>query len=259
MDDFKEKYGPWALITGASAGIGLEFANKLAARGLNLILVARRKERLDAIAGNLKGSFNISVKTIQVDLEKANFINSIIDASEGLEIGLLVNNAGYALTGEFLKHTLDEEQGLLHLNCRAPLMLTHLFGRKMVDMGRGGIIFVSSIAAFLPMPLWTHYSASKAYNLYLACGLYYELKERGVDVLALCPGHTKTEFAEVAGIKTKGMDVKPVVNLALKSLGKKPHAVPGLGNRIITFMPRLMSMRGNIKTGATAVRGMLEQ
>ena len=110
------------------------------------------------------------------------------------------------------------------------------------------------------MPRWTNYSASKVYSLHIANGLYHELKDKGVDVLALCPGATRTEFSQVAGIsgEGKGMEAKPVVALALKQLGKRPHSVPGIGNKIITFMPRLMCRSGNIKIGAMAVKAMMK-
>jgi len=204
----------------------------------------------------LKSGYGIEVKTIKKNLEEPDFLEDILQETASLEIGLLVNNAGYALTGDLLDHDLEQEVGLLHVNCRAPLILAHAYGRSMVNRGRGGIIFLSSIAAFLPMPFWTHYSASKVYDLHLANGLYLELKDKGVDVLALCPGNTKTGFADVAGIKSKGMMPEPVVRQALKKLGKKPLVVPGIGNRLITFSTRMMSQLGNIKIGAKVVQDL---
>jgi short-subunit dehydrogenase len=256
MERFKEKYGPWALVTGAGSGIGAEFANQLAGFGLNLVLVDRREDTFDEITGRLTSQHGIEVKVIQKDLEEPDFLPDILQATDSLEIGLLVNNAGYALTGDFLDHDLEQEIGLLHVNCRAPLILSHAYGKMMVKRGRGGIIFLSSIAAFLPMPFWTHYSASKVYDLHIANGLYLELKDKGVDVLALCPGNTKTRFADVAGIKSIGMTPEPVVRQALKKLGKKPLVVPGTGNRIITFLSRMMSRKRNIKVGAKVVQDL---
>lgn len=256
MKQFKEKYGPWALITGAASGIGAEFANQLAALGLNLVLVDRREDLFDEVTGRLTSQYGIDVRVIQKDLEKPDFLPDILQATDSLEIGMLVNNAGYALTGDFLDHELEQEVGLLHVNCRAPLILSHAYGKKMVKRGRGGIIFLSSIAAFLPMPFWTHYSASKVYDLHIANGLYFELKDKGVDVLALAPGNTKTGFADVAGIKSIGMTPEPVVRQALKKLGKRPLVVPGIGNRFITFSTRIMSRLGNIKIGAKVVQDL---
>jgi len=256
MERFKEKYGPWALVTGAASGIGAEFANQLAALGLNLVLVDRREDLFDEMTGRLTSQYSVEVKVIKKDLEEPDFLPDILQTTDCLEIGLLVNNAGYALTGDFLDHDLEQEIGLLHVNCRAPIILSHAFGKKMVERGRGGIIFLSSIAAFLPMPFWTHYSASKVYDLHIANGLYLELKDKGVDVLALAPGNTKTGFADVAGIKSVGMTPEPVVRQALKKLGKKPLVVPGIGNRFITFSTRMMSQLGNIKIGAKVVQDL---
>ncbi len=258
MKGFKEKYGPWALITGASGGIGAEFANQLAALGVNLVLVDRRKELLEENAKKLATEYTIDAKTVHVDLEEADFIKHILPVTDSLEIGLLVNNAGYAITGDFLEHDLEREVGLLNLNCRAPLILSHTFGRKMAERNRGGIIFLSSIAAFLPMPGWTQYSASKVYDQYLANGLNFELKKKGVDVLALCPGETKTGFGDVAGIKNRGMEPEAVVALALKKLGKKPQVVAGISNRIITFFTRFIGRSGNIMIGAKVVQDLMK-
>jgi len=256
MERFREKYGPWALITGAAAGIGAEFANQLAALGFDLVLIDRRQDPLEATTRRVSSQYGVQTKAIRKDLEQPDFLPDILQVTDSLEIGLLVNNAGYALTGDFLDHDLEQELGLLYVNCRAPLMLSHEFGKRMVRRGRGGIIYLSSLAAFLPMPFWTHYSASKVYVLHMANGLYLELKDKGVDVLALCPGNTKTGFAEVAGIRSVGMTPEPVVRYALKKLGKRPLVVPGIGNRIIAFSTRMMSPLGNIKIGAKVVQDL---
>ena len=142
MERFNEKYGPWALVTGAASGIGAEFANQLAALGLNLVLVDRREDLFHEMTGRLTSQYGIDVRVIQKDLEEPDFLPDILQATDSLEIGLLVNNAGYALTGDFLDHDLEQEVGLLHVNCRAPLILSHAFGKKMVKRGRGGIIFL---------------------------------------------------------------------------------------------------------------------
>jgi short-subunit dehydrogenase len=243
---FKERYGPWALVTGASSGIGAEFSIQLAEMGLNLVLVARRKQRLDDLAHQLEERNKIQVRTLRADLSQPDFMSAILLATRSIEVGLLVNNAGFGLAGNFLDHELERELALLDVNCRAPLILTHEFGRKMAERGRGGIIFVSSVSGYLATPLEATYAASKAYELFLAESLGYELKSNGVDVLALCPGNTITEFHELAGIKNvAAMPVKPVVALALKKLGKKPSAIAGWHNRllvsVIKFAPRWVS------------------
>jgi hypothetical protein len=246
MPSFQERYGPWALITGASSGIGAEFARQLAAQGLNLVLVARRKDRLDALALQLSKQHTIETKAVVADLSQTDFMSAIRPATDNLEIGLLVNNAGFALTGGVLDHDLEKELSLLNVNCRAPLILAHEFGRKMVERKRGGIIFLASVMGYLSAPLWANYAASKAYNLFMGEAMWAELRKQGVDVLALCPGATRTEFDEVAGVKSferMGMTVEPVVSVALRALGRKPSVVAGWQNRLLCSLAKFVPRR----------------
>jgi uncharacterized protein len=171
----------------------------------------------------------------------------------------LVNNAGFGLAGHFLEHELEEELGLLNVNCRAPLILTHVFGRQMAQRKKGGIIFVSSVSAYIATPFEASYAASKVYELFLAESLEYELKKSGVDMLALCPGSTQTEFHEIAGSRAVApMLVQPVVELAIKKLGKKPIAIPGWHNRalvyLLKFTPRRIHTRFAGKVMGNLVR-----
>ncbi|MCX8035641.1 MAG: SDR family NAD(P)-dependent oxidoreductase [Candidatus Sumerlaeia bacterium] len=244
MSSFSERYGPWALITGASSGIGAEFARRLAARGLNVLLAARRKERLDALAEELKAG-GVEARSVEADLSRADFLPTLLAAADGLEVGLLVNNAGFGTSGEFLANPLERELAMLDVNCRAPLALAHEFGRAMVARRRGGIIFVASIMAHLSAPYWTGYAATKAHNLLMAEGLWYEMKQRGVDVLALCPGATDTEFKDVAGIRARypQMPVGPVVAAALQALGRKPSVIAGFQNRAAYLLLKLLPRR----------------
>ncbi len=140
MERFKEKYGPWALVTGAGSGIGAEFANQLAGLGLNLVLVDRREDTFDEITGRLTSQHGIEVKVIQKDLEEPDFLPDILQATDSLEIGLLVNNAGYALTGDFLDHDLEQEIGLLRSS-----FLTRLARRWLNSAG-------AVLSFFLPLP-----------------------------------------------------------------------------------------------------------
>lgn len=241
---FKERYGPWALVTGASAGIGAEFARQLAALGLNLILVARRKQRLDDLARQLESAHKVDARTVAADLARPDCISRIVSAVGSLEIGLLVNNAGFGLAGNFLDHELEQELALLDVNCRAPLALTHVFGRQMARRKRGGIIFVSSVSGFVATPFEAHYSASKAYELSLAEALGFELEKNGVDMLALCPGSTNTEFHAVAGSRpVAAMPVEPVVEAAIRQLGKTPVAIPYWRNRLLVYLLKFTPRR----------------
>ncbi len=246
MTSFQEKYGPWALVTGASSGIGAEFAKQLAERNLNLVLIARRKERLEHLGGQLERKHNVRVKTITADLSRPDFMSLVYPVTETREIGLLVNNAGFGIGGNFLAHDLQRELALLDVNCRAPLILAHEFGRKMTERRRGGIIFVSSVSAYIATPFEASYAASKVYNLFLGESLWYELKQLGVDVLSLCPGSTMTEFHEISGTKEfAAMPVKPVVALALKKLGKKPSVIAGWHNRLLVSLVKMAPRRIN--------------
>lgn len=243
-DDFARKYGPWALVTGASSGIGAEFARQLAARGLSLVLAARRKERLDALAESLTRDHGVEVRVVSIDLARRDFLPAIEAAAQGVEIGLLVNNAGFGAKGRFLDSDLDQQLEMLDVNCRASLVLAHAFGRKMAARHRGGIIFTSSTAAFQGTPFTSHYAATKGWGLQLAEGLACELRSDGIDVLALCPGATDTEGPRRTGVDPARVPVKmmattPVVAAALKGLGKKAIVIPGAINRLAYAAVRL--------------------
>lgn len=253
MQNFFGKYGPWAVVTGASSGIGEEFCKQLAALKFNLVLIARRTERLQRLGSALADAHSIQTKIISVDLASNDFLQRVATETESLDVGLLVNNAGFALTGRFLDHKLEDELALLYVNCRAPLMLAHHFGGKMAQQRRGGIINVSSAAAFMPLPFWTHYSASKIYSLYFSEGLWFELKKNGVDVLALCPGSTRTEFATIAGTSMQGMQVEPVVQLAIKSLGRKISVISGVGNALAAVFSRVISRKRAVLIGSMVI------
>ena len=241
---FVERYGPWALVTGASAGIGAEFARQLSEKGLNLVLVARRRQRLEDLARDLESRNKVQVRIVTVDLSQPDFLPTILSVTNSIEIGLLVNNAGFGLAGHLIEHELEKELQLLDVNCRAPLVLTHVFGRQMAQRKRGEIIFVSSVSAYIATPFEASYAASKVYELFLAESLGYEFKKKGVDMLALCPGSTDTEFHEIAGSRpVAAMAVEPVVRLALKKLGKTSVAIPGWHNRLLVYLLKFTPRR----------------
>ena len=194
--NFIKKYGPWALLTGASSGIGEAFASRLAAEGLNLVLAARRKNRLEALAQKLEKQFHIKTKTIGVDLLQQNFLESIKEATDDLQIGLLVNNAGLWKMNSYMEISLEDEFNMIDLNIKAPSVLTHHFAEKMISRDKGGIINVASVLAYMGVPYSAVYAATKAYELVKSEGLWYELKQHGVDVLSLNPGLTKSEMTD---------------------------------------------------------------
>jgi hypothetical protein len=256
MMSFSHRYGPWAVVTGASSGIGEQFARQLAARGLHVIVVARRRARLDALAGELRRDHGVEVGVVGADLSAAAAVDAVVGATKGRDVGLLVNSAGFALTGDLLDHPLEAHVALLAVNVRAPLMLAHRLGPGLLSRGCGGVINVASLAGFLPMPGWAHYAASKAYLLSLSEALAHEWRACGVDVLALCPGATATEFARVAGIEHAGMAVEAVVAEALATLGRRDVVVAGRRNRFVAALTRLLPRRKRTAVGAKVVASM---
>ncbi len=249
--EFHQKYGPWALVTGASQGIGEEFASQLAAKGLNLVLVARRKDILTQLGQKLEVAYGVQTRSIAIDLSIEDCIPVIEQATRDLEIGLLVSNAGraYQPGNAFLDNDLTQEMSYVHLNALTPAKLAHVFGKKMVDRGRGGIIFVASLAAFQAMPHLASYTAAKSYVLCLGEALYFELHPKGVDITVLCPGSTDTPSTHSSGgsgiaERTK-MGVEPVVSAALGALGRKTTVIPGILNRVAHFyLSRLKTRKG---------------
>ncbi|MEW6702127.1 MAG: SDR family oxidoreductase [Bacteroidota bacterium] len=241
----KEKYGSWALITGASSGIGEEFARRLASEKMNLILVARRKEKLEILASKLKEEHKIKVVTAPVDLSKKKFLERLKEFVGEREVGVLINNAGFGSNGEFINANADEETKMVKLNCLAPTILTHYFARPMVERKKGAIIFLGSVVAFQPTPFMTTYSATKAFNAFMGDALWYELKKYNIDVLSLNPGGTSTEFQRVASSSSGPMPrtAQQVVNTAMKALGRKPSVVDGFYNKVLVVSSRLISRK----------------
>jgi len=231
---YAERYGPWGLVTGASSGIGAEFARDIAARGLNVVMVARRGDRLEKLAEELREKHGVQVRTVSADLADPDFMKPIEAATKDLDVGLVVNNAGTWEFGPMLDHGLDSEMRVLEVNTRAPLVLSHTFGRKMAERGRGGIVMVSSGAAYQGVPNQTNYAATKAYLLSLAEGLSAEWKPQGVDVLCTTPGPVHTEGA--ADVDFSRQPLPPVTARAvavdaLSQLGKKTTTAPGFLTR----------------------------
>lgn len=255
---FAAKYGPWALITGASRGLGAEFARQCAERGLNVILLATNAELLKTQADSIKKDYGVDVKILAVDLCREDFLQQIIPLTDSLEIGLLVNNAGISKVGPFLNHTLDYLSKQLSINTRAGLILAHHFGKKMAERKRGGIIFLSSGSAMYGTAYCANYAGTKAYNLIIAESLWYEFAPLGVDVLGFMAGSTKTPGWDANRPKSakfvKVMDVKTTVAEALKALGKRPSHIAGRSNRLgYFFMGKIMSRSGAIRTVSQSI------
>lgn len=241
----KEKYGSWALITGASSGIGEGFAKRLASENMNLILVARREERLKKLSDELKEKYNVSIVIAPVDLSKENFIEDLKKFVEDREVGMLINNAGFGSAGEFANSDVEQQANMIRVNCIAPTILTHRFVQPMKERKKGAIIFLGSLVAYQPTPLTTTYSATKAFNLFMSEGLWYELRDYDIDVLALNPGGTDTEFQKKANTSSGPVSrtVEEVVSTAMKNLGKRISVVDGFYNKLLSFVPRIVTRK----------------
>lgn len=245
---FKEKYGAWAIVTGASSGIGEEYARQLAAMGIHLILVARRIERLIKLGQQLEEKHHISVKSIECDLSKPGFEVDLLKNVEGLDIGLLINNAGMNIEGAFYRGGFERNQQMMYLNMHAPFILAYHFAKVFAEKGRGGILFTGSISSFQSYPYLTHYAATKAYILQLSEGMHYEFKDKNVDITCLCPGITLTEMAKGMKPNILTMEVAPVVKAGLEGLGKTSSVVPGFVNKAMIGISRhLFSRHANLK------------
>jgi short-subunit dehydrogenase len=258
MSNFVERFGPWALVTGASSGIGEAFARRLAEVRMNLVLVARREDRLRKLAEDLQSQYSVSTRVVRVDLSQDNFLSVIEQATADVSVGLLVNNAGIATTGKFLDNDVGSELALLHVNSRAPLILTHHFGRSMRQRGRGGIIFVASTVAFAGVPAMSNYAGSKAQALVLAEGLAKELRNDGIAVLALCPGPTRTALWPAGSGPGSAMPPRAVVDIALKNLGRTTTVVAGWKNSLTALATRLLPRAWNATIFGRVIGGMLK-
>ena len=220
-----------ALITGASSGIGEQFARQLAERGYDLILVARRKDRLEKLAGELSTTAHVITNDLGSD---AADLKKDVDKL-GVDVDLLVNNAGFGLRGRFLELDAERNAEMVRVNCEAVVILTQAFLPAMIEHGRGGVITVASTAGMQPLPYEATYSASKAFALNFTEALHEELRGTGVKMLAVNPGPVPTEWQQVAGYEEVGAEMMPgkieadqVVREALRSYdGNKRSMVPG--------------------------------
>jgi short-subunit dehydrogenase len=242
---------PTALVTGASMGIGEEFARQLAKRKYDLVLVARSADKLTAIAAELTTSYNVEVRTIVADLTVDDAPQNIFDtlAGEGKTINLLVNNAGFGDYGEFAKCVLDKQTAMVRLNISALVALTHLFLPAMQQRRSGAIVNVASIAAFQPMPYLATYAATKAFVLSFSEAIRAENRQYGIKVQCLCPGATATNFGETSGLtaafgnSSQANSVatsESVVAASLAELDRSIVVTGGIGNQLAAGLNRFL-------------------
>ncbi|MBI1651367.1 SDR family NAD(P)-dependent oxidoreductase [Hyphomicrobium sulfonivorans] len=240
--------GKRALITGASSGIGVEFAELLAAQKVNLVLAARRREPMEALAADLRRKHGVDVVVEAIDLAApgaAARLKSSLD-ERSISIDILINNAGYGLQGDFLETPIERTVDMIQLNVTALTELSYLFGRDMAERGSGHILLVASLLAFQAVPTFAAYAATKAYVLNFGEALHDEVRSRGVVVTTLCPGHTATGFDAAAGatvsplLRLLTMKARPVAASGIKGLAQgKASIIAGLSNKMAAFSNRL--------------------
>lgn len=252
MKSLIKKYGDWALVTGASSGIGFEFSKSLAIQGFNLILVARRSELLFTYASEFKKLYNIDVRVVAIDLTEPNAVRSLYDEVSYLDIGLIIPSAGVDEMGEFLTREYADLERMIKLNVNVPTELVHMFGSKLSSRKRSGVILVSSLFGYQGIPLFSTYAATKAYILMLGEALNVELRKKGIDVLVLSPGLTDTPFAHSLEMNLSLLPMfaqkpKSVAITGLRNLGRAATVVPGMLNKFYAWENRLLPRSWPVK------------
>lgn len=253
--------GKWALITGASAGIGIELARQLAAARTNLVLTARRTDRLEKLADKLRAKHAVQTEVLAVDLVRPEAPGEIraFTTAKGIEVELLVNNAGFGVFGYIHENPEVRLLEMIQVNCSAVTHLTRLYAPEMVKRGHGDILIVSSVAAFQAVPFNSAYAATKAFDLIFAEGIAEELRPFGVHVCALCPGATTTEFQEVAQqpdrIFRSPETAEKVARVGLEAMAAgKSHVISGARNRLMVESERLAPRSFIAKMAAKMMR-----
>lgn len=252
-ETYVAQYGPWALVTGASSGIGEAYARKLASLGMNLVLVARRVVLLERLATVLRETYGVECRTLGIDLCVEGCVERLDTETADMDIGLVVSNAGRGIPGSFLAGDRISHVETLRLNALIPMELAYVFGRRLARLGRGGIVFVASIVAYTGSPYMASYAASKSYLATFGESFALEMESSGVDVLVLNPGPTRTEMVNMPGVDMKRlplywMEPKGVAEAGVANLGRRKSVVAGLPNRLMVWMmvkgmPRMLAMR----------------
>jgi uncharacterized protein len=239
-------HGKWALVTGASAGIGVALARELARNGAKLILTARRRDRLETLAAELTGR-GTEVRVVTADLMDPGAAQVIFEATEGagIEVDVLVNNAGLGQYGYVHSSETAQELGQIRVNCETMVALTRLFVPRMVERRRGWVMVLASTASFQPVPFLSTYAATKAFDRFFALGLAEEVAPFGVKVTALCPGPTESEFFEIAGasrFRRGGIQsAEEVARLGVAALARGQRTIiPYFAGRFTAFLVRFL-------------------
>jgi len=262
MIDLVKRYGSWALVAGASEGIGAAFSRALAAAGFDLVLIARRQEPLAALADELRARHGRTVETIALDLAAADLEARLRQVAGARDVGVVVYNAALSIVAPFLDTPLADKQRILDVNTRGPLIAAHVFGEQMAARRRGAIVLLSSLTAFWGSAWVATYGATKAFNLALGEGLAQELAGRGVDVIVTCAGATRTPgFVKLVADRKgpRAMTPEAVAQTTLASLPRRGAFVPGAFNRFAQFvLARFIPRRTAVRIMARETRALLD-
>lgn len=254
---FTEKYGPWAIVTGASDGIGRAVAAELAAARINLVLVARRKEALEAVASELRAQHSVDVRVLALDLVQDSAPADIATGAADLEVGLLAAIAGFGTSGNFVQSRLQDELDMIDVNCRAVVELCHHFGRRFAAQRRGGIVLMSSLLAFQGVPRAACYAATKAFVQTFAEGLRRELAASGVDIVASAAGPVRSGFEARADMRmSTAAEPSVVARATLAALGHRGTVRPGLLSKILETSLAPLPRWGRSRIMAVVMEGM---
>ncbi len=256
----RTKYGSWAVVTGASSGIGQELAIRLAESGLNLVIHGRDSQRLSKLQQKLSSQYGVEINTVAVDLSESTGIDQVIAMAQGLDVGLLIASAGFGTSGLMLNNSIHEETNMLRVNCESLLVLTHHFSQYFAQQKRGGIILMSSIVGFQGVPFAANYAATKAYVQSLAEALALELKPYGVDVLAAAPGPVTSGFGKRANMKMDMTLTPAQIGVPiLKALGRKDTVLPGFLTKFLVYSLRTVPRWGKVRIMKQVMGGMTQR
>ena len=254
-----EKYGPAAIVAGASEGLGAAFAEALAKRGLELVLIARREAVLRDVGTRLSETYGTDVHCYPMDLSKPELESELGELVRRHSIGLGVYNAAYAPVGAFLDQPISELERMLSVNARGPLIFSRVVGAALASRGHGGLVLMSSLAGFQGTPRLSTYAATKAFNTVLGEGLWFELEQAGVDVVTSCAGAIRTPgYSDISSQEAPGtLDAADVAEQTVAALGRGPHVVPGFVNQLAArLMGRWLPKRTAIRLMAKNTRDL---
>ncbi len=253
----RTRYGPWAVVTGASDGIGREFVVRLASAGLDVVIAARRTEVLAALAYEIETTHHVRVKVVPVDLGTNAGVATLLAETADLDVGMWVAAAGFGTSGAFAELDVARELEMIDVNCRAVVALTHEFGRRFARAGRGGIVLMSSLLAFQGVPRATTYAATKAFVQTFAEGLRLELLPHGVDVIASAPGPIRSGFAGRAAMTMSfAQTPREVAGATLVALGRTTTVRPGWLSKLLELSLSILPRWGRVRVMALVMRGM---